>query len=323
MIKLLRPSYLGYAEDNFYIIYSQYFFQPTYDRNLFSKIRLDISPTFYKFIVWACWAETQPCLGSKPKWVLTIGAVYGKTLVWSEGDSDLTLEMEEPGSHQPTIGPHQDDANLHQAELGGSQHNNSVVNPQQRGGHEGSMHTTHTSKSQSWGKSHVSHAKNERDMQREIDELKKELRRARWRHSSPDSELSSEETDDATYKRRSKTLPSETFSYDEEYRHRRKNKSPTYKGLGNNAMNEALSQVAKSPFTRNIEGASLPHQFHQPTFTLYNGQTDPVEHVSHFSHKMAVHSRDEALMCKIFPSSLGPMAMRWFNGLKANSIDSF
>ena len=88
-------------------------------------------------------------------------------------------------------------------------------------------------------------------------------------------------------------------------------------------MNEALSQVAKSPFTRNIEGASLPHQFHQPTFTLYNGQTDPVEHVSHFSHKMAVHSRDEALMCKIFPSSLGPMVMRWFNGLKAKFIDSF
>ena len=28
-------------------------------------------------------------------------------------------------------------------------------------------------------------------------------------------------------------------------------------------------------------------------------------------------------MCKIFPYSLGPMVMRWFNGLKANSIDSF
>ena len=38
---------------------------------------------------------------------------------------------------------------------------------------------------------------------------------------------------------------------------------------------------------------------------------------------MAVHSKDEALMCKIFPSSLGSIAMRWFNGLKANSIDSF
>ena len=48
-----------------------------------------------------------------------------------------------------------------------------------------------------------------------------------------------------------------------------------------------------------------------------------MEHVSHFNQKMAVHSKDEALMCKIFPSSLSPMAMRWFNGLKANSIDSF
>ena len=28
-------------------------------------------------------------------------------------------------------------------------------------------------------------------------------------------------------------------------------------------------------------------------------------------------------MCKVFPSSLGLVAMRWFNGVKANSIDSF
>ena len=69
--------------------------------------------------------------------------------------------------------------NPHQVELGGSQRNNSVVNPQQRGDHEGSMHTTHTNRSQSRGKSHVSHAKSERDMQREIDEMKKKLRIAR------------------------------------------------------------------------------------------------------------------------------------------------
>ena len=88
-------------------------------------------------------------------------------------------------------------------------------------------------------------------------------------------------------------------------------------------MNEALSQVARFPFTRSIEGASFLRRFHQPTFSLYNGRTNPMEHVSHFSQKMAIHSKDEALMCKIFPSSLGSMAMRWFNGLKANSIDSF
>nr|XP_023886783.1 uncharacterized protein LOC111998889 [Quercus suber] len=38
---------------------------------------------------------------------------------------------------------------------------------------------------------------------------------------------------------------------------------------------------------------------------------------------MAVHSKDEALMCKVFPSSLGPVVMRWFDGLRVNSIDSF
>ena len=38
---------------------------------------------------------------------------------------------------------------------------------------------------------------------------------------------------------------------------------------------------------------------------------------------MAVHSKNEALMCKVFPSSLGPAAIRWFNGLKSNSIDSY
>ena len=58
-------------------------------------------------------AETQSYLGSKPKLVLTIGAVYGKNLIWSEGHSSLALKMEELGLHQPTIGPHQDNANLH------------------------------------------------------------------------------------------------------------------------------------------------------------------------------------------------------------------
>ena len=56
---------------------------------------------------------------------------------------------------------------------------------------------------------------------------------------------------------------------------------------------------------------------------MYNGRTDPVEHVSHFNKKMVVRSRNEALMCKVFPSSLGPVAMRWFDGLGTGSIDSF
>ncbi|XP_065628937.1 uncharacterized protein LOC136067266 [Quercus suber] len=38
---------------------------------------------------------------------------------------------------------------------------------------------------------------------------------------------------------------------------------------------------------------------------------------------MAVHSKDEVLMCKVFPSNLGPVAMRWFDSLKIDSINSY
>ena len=88
-------------------------------------------------------------------------------------------------------------------------------------------------------------------------------------------------------------------------------------------MKKVLSQVSKSPFTRGIEKAKLPRRFHQPTFAMYYGRTDPVEHVSQFKQKMAVHSQDKALLCRAFPSSLGPMPMRWFDGLRTNSISSF
>ena len=128
----------------------------------------------------------------------------------------------------------------------------------------------------------MSHAKNEKEMQHEINELKKKLHRARRRRASLESESSSGDTEDDTYRQRSKTPPSETFSGDEEYsNYRWKSKSTLHKGLGNKAMNEALSQVVKSPFTRRIEGASLPRRFNQPTFSLYNVQTDPVEHVDY------------------------------------------
>ncbi|XP_030958903.1 uncharacterized protein LOC115980831 [Quercus lobata] len=88
-------------------------------------------------------------------------------------------------------------------------------------------------------------------------------------------------------------------------------------------MGKALDQISKSPFKRRIERAELPWRFTQPVFTMYNGKTDPVEHASHFNQRMAAHSRDEALMCKVFPSNLRLVAMRWFDSLKADSINSF
>ena len=56
---------------------------------------------------------------------------------------------------------------------------------------------------------------------------------------------------------------------------------------------------------------------------MYNGRMDHVKHVSQFNQRMVIYSKNEVLMCKVFPSSLGPMAVRWFDGLRPNSINSF
>ena len=88
-------------------------------------------------------------------------------------------------------------------------------------------------------------------------------------------------------------------------------------------MSRAQNQISKSLFTCRIEKGKLPRRYAQPTFTIYNGRTVPVKHVSHFNQRMTVHSKREALMCKVFPSSLGPVSMRWFNDLREGSIDSF
>ena len=88
-------------------------------------------------------------------------------------------------------------------------------------------------------------------------------------------------------------------------------------------MSCALRRAVRSTFSDEIEWAPMPSRFTRPPFNSYDGKTDPVEHVSHYIHMMSLHTHNDALMCKVFPSSLGPMALRWFNGLQKGSIHSF
>ena len=143
------------------------------------------------------------------------------------------------------------------------------------------MNTTQTSKSHSQVGSHISQRQNSNQtMQQKIDDLKRKLHRAQRRRSPSSTDISSGDEKDGNYRRRSRTPPSETFSYKDEHHYRQKHKGPSSKGMGNNVMSKTLDQISKSPFTRKIEGARLPWRFHQLTFTLYNGRMNPVEHVS-------------------------------------------
>ena len=111
----------------------------------------------------------------------------------------------------------------------------------------------------------------EKAMQREIYDLKKQLRRAQRKKSLPSSDVSSNDKEDTSYRQRLRTPPSESFSCEEEHLHKRKRRSPSRRGVGTDVMKKTLSQISKSPFTRRIEKAKLPRRFHQPTFAMYNG----------------------------------------------------
>ena len=89
----------------------------------------------------------------------------------------------------------------------------------------------------------------EKDMQREIDNLKKRLRQAQRKQSHPSSDVYSNDEEDTSYKQRSGTLSSESFSWEEEHLHKRRRRSPSEKEVGTNVMKKALSQISKSPFT--------------------------------------------------------------------------
>ena len=78
-------------------------------------------------------------------------------------------------------------------------------------------------------------------MQLEIDHLKRSLRHECRRRAPSNFDYSSDDEKDANYRQRSRTPPSEFFSYDEDYRHERRNRNSSSRGMGNDAMSKALN----------------------------------------------------------------------------------
>ena len=130
----------------------------------------------------------------------------------------------------------------HQQESMGSQWQDDFLILERKQNREGSVHTAHTSKSHSRVGSHISQEQNNRTMQREIGHLKKELRHARWRRTPSWSDSFSDDEKDGSYRRRSRSPLSESFSYEEKHHRERRYKSPTHRGLGNDAKSKALNQ---------------------------------------------------------------------------------
>ena len=67
----------------------------------------------------------------------------------------------------------------------------------------------------------------------------------------------------------------------------------------------------------------LPRSFSIPPFAMYDGSSDPYDHMLHYNQVMILNTRDDRLLCKVFPASLKGPALAWFHKLPRGSINTF
>ncbi|GFZ19486.1 hypothetical protein Acr_28g0001910 [Actinidia rufa] len=79
----------------------------------------------------------------------------------------------------------------------------------------------------------------------------------------------------------------------------------------------------QTPFTPEIEGMDPLGKFTRPKLTLYDGKLDSRSHISHFRQMMALWNHLDALMCRVFLSSMGDLDLKWSDKLPVGSIGSF
>ena len=56
---------------------------------------------------------------------------------------------------------------------------------------------------------------------------------------------------------------------------------------------------------------------------MYDGSSDPYDHMLHFNQVMILNAGDDHLLCKVFPTILKGPALAWFHKLPQGSINSF
>ena len=81
--------------------------------------------------------------------------------------------------------------------------------------------------------------------------------------------------------------------------------------------------MLSTPLGQHILDYDPPHGFSIPPFAMYDGSSDPYDHMLHYNQEMILNAGDDRLLCKVFPASLKGPALAWFHKLPRGSINTF
>ena len=56
---------------------------------------------------------------------------------------------------------------------------------------------------------------------------------------------------------------------------------------------------------------------------MFNGSSDPYDHMLHYNQAMTLNADNDHLLCKVFPANLQGPTLAWFHKLPRNLINSF
>jgi len=79
----------------------------------------------------------------------------------------------------------------------------------------------------------------------------------------------------------------------------------------------------RHPFTDDITKVLLPSNWEWFPIDRYDGTTDPDDHVFVYVTHVSLYTTEDAIFCRVFPTTLKDAALSWFKELPPMSIDCF
>ena len=94
------------------------------------------------------------------------------------------------------------------------------------------------------------------------------------------------------------------------------------KGRVSSDLDDLVNQT-DSPFTTSVNSFPLPSKFRMPHMDSYDEVKDPLDHLETFKTLMHLQGVVDAIICRVFSTTLKGAVRVWFSRLTPNSISTF